>query len=69
MNAMTSVRKEFIASHLRLQMDRLRNILSNIEEENKVNCDYAYESLKKIEGNLRQIRKMCAEHKKEVWYA
>jgi hypothetical protein len=62
MNTITSVRKEFLASRLRLQMDRLGNILGAIEEESKVDCDYVYESLKKIEGNLRQARKMCAGH-------
>jgi len=57
---MSAIRKDFIAGHLRSQLSSLRNILDNIEEENKVDCDYARESLKDIEIKLRQLRKLCA---------
>jgi 5-bromo-4-chloroindolyl phosphate hydrolysis protein len=56
---MSAIRKDFIATHLRSQLNSLRNILDNIEEENKVDCDYARESLKDIEVKLRQLRKLC----------
>jgi len=56
---MSAVRKDFIASYLRFQLNSLRNILDNIEEENKVDCDYARESIKDIEVKLRQLRKLC----------
>jgi hypothetical protein len=59
MNSMSTIRRDFIASHLRSQLNMLNRILSNIEEEDKVACDYAHESLKEIEANLRQIRKLC----------
>jgi hypothetical protein len=62
MNAMSSIRRDFLATHLRSQVSRLNNILDNIEEENKVDCDYTYESLKEIETNLRQIRKLCGNN-------
>jgi hypothetical protein len=62
MNAMSSMRRDFVATHLRSQVSRLNNILDNIEEENKVDCDHAYESLKEIETNLRQIRKLCGNN-------
>jgi hypothetical protein len=45
---------------LRSQVNRLQNILDNIEEENKVDSCYAHESIKEIETNLRQLRKLCA---------
>ena len=60
MQAMSAIRKDFVASHLRSQVNSLKNILDNIEEENKVDCDYACESLREIETKLRQIRKLCA---------
>ena len=60
MDSMTSIRRDFVASNLRLQLNRLRGILDNIEEEEAVDCGYANESLKQIETNLRQIRKLCA---------
>lgn len=58
---MSSIRKDFVASHLRSQINRLRGILSTIEAEDADNM-YAFESLKEIEVNLRQIRKLCVEN-------
>ena len=49
----------FVASHLRSQLTRLQRVLDVIEEKNKVECDFAHESLKEIEANLRNIRKLC----------
>jgi hypothetical protein len=62
MNAMSSIRRDFVATNLRSQLSRLSNVLGTIEEENKVDCDYAYESFKEIELNLRQIRKLCGNN-------
>jgi hypothetical protein len=61
MNSMTSIRRDFVASNLRSQLNRLRGILDNIEEEDAVDYEYASESLKEVETNLRQIRKLCAD--------
>ena len=55
----STIRKDFIASHLRSQIERLRNLLGNIEEDYETN--YTINSLKEIENSLRQIRKVCAE--------
>jgi len=55
---MSAIRKDFIASSLRSQLNRLNRILSTVEEE-QIDCDYAYESLREIESHLRQIRKLC----------
>ena len=57
---MSAIRKDFIASHLRSNLNSLKNVLNNIEEENKVDCDYTRESLRDIETKLRQLRKLCA---------
>jgi len=59
---MSMVRKDFVASHLRSQLNRLQNVLDNIEEENRVECDFATESLKEVETNLRKIRKICVNN-------
>jgi hypothetical protein len=59
MEDMSTIRRDFVASHLRSQLSRLRSILSNIEEEDRVDCFYANESLREIEVGLRQIRKLC----------
>ena len=57
--AMSMDERIFVASHLRSQLTRLQHVLDIIEEKNKVECDFAYESLKEIEAKLRSIRKLC----------
>ena len=59
MLSMSTIRKDFVASHLRAQLFRLRNVLNNVEGEEEIDCGYAYENLKQIEESLRQIRKLC----------
>ncbi|MFA5351017.1 MAG: hypothetical protein WC357_06790 [Candidatus Omnitrophota bacterium] len=62
MNAMSAIRKDFLASNLRSQLGRLSSILNNIEEERLVDGECASDSLKEIELNLRQIRKLCMDN-------
>lgn len=59
--AMSSIRRDFLASHLRTQVDRLRIILNIIENEDGVDCEYTTQSLREIEHNIRQLRKVCDE--------
>jgi hypothetical protein len=59
MQAISAIRKDFIATYLRFQLNSLKNILDDIEEQNKVDCGYTRESLKDIEIKLRQLRKLC----------
>lgn len=56
---MSTLKNDFVASHLRSQINRLNSLLGNIEDENRVDRDYARKSLKEIEIDLRQIRKLC----------
>ncbi len=59
MNTMSPIRKDFLASNLRNQLSRLSRILNNIEEERLLDGVCASDSLKEVELNLRQIRKLC----------
>jgi hypothetical protein len=59
MQAMSPIRRDFVASHLRSQLSRLRNVLESIEEEGQIDSGYADESLRQIEMTLRNIRKSC----------
>ena len=59
MNTMSPIRKDFLASKQRNQLGRLSNILNNIEEERLIDSECASDSLKEVELNLRQIRKLC----------
>ena len=58
---MSSIKRDFIASNLRSQLNRLSSILGNIEQD-LIDCDYTHDSLREIESNLRQIRKLCGEN-------
>ena len=58
MQAMSIIRRDFAANNLRRQLDYLHNIVDNLGKE-KVDGDRAGESLREIENNLRQIRKLC----------
>ncbi len=62
MQTMSTIRREFVANHIRSQINRLRRILVNIEEENHVDRNFAHDSLKEIEAHLRQIRKLCIDN-------
>lgn len=61
MQTMSPIRKDFVISHLRVQFNKMKTVLSNIEDDTRADFDYTNESLKDIEGNLRQIRKLCGE--------
>ncbi len=62
MQLMSMMRKDFVASYLRSQLNRLQDVLNNIEEESKVECDFATDSLREVETSLRKIRKMCVDN-------
>ncbi|TRZ48725.1 hypothetical protein D4Q80_03510 [bacterium] len=62
MKAMSNMRQDFVATHLRSQVSRLNAVLGVIEDQGEIDCDYTHESLKEIEINIRQIRKLCANH-------
>jgi hypothetical protein len=55
---MSSIRRDFVASHLRSQLIRLRNILDNIEKEKQIDCGYTGDSIKEVEAGLRLIRRL-----------
>lgn len=62
MPGMSTIRRDFVASHLRSQITRLQAVLDNIENEERVDCGYTDESLKEIEEGLRKIRKLCTDN-------
>jgi hypothetical protein len=53
-------RKDILASQLRSQVERLKEVLGSVEEENP-DIDYIKTCLKEIEINLRRIRKTCVD--------
>jgi hypothetical protein len=57
MDVMLDMRQDFIVAHLRSQINRLRSVL-DIVEERSFNPEFVSESLKHIENNLKQIRKI-----------
>jgi len=57
--SMSTVRKDFVVSHIRSQLQSLRLLLGAMESGEGVDCGYTNASLKQVELNLRQIRKLC----------
>jgi|GEM_PF-614344 len=53
-------RKDILASQLRSQAERLKEVLASVEEEN-LDVDYIKTCLKELEINLRRIRKTCVD--------
>ncbi len=60
MTGLLSMEKDFLASSLRALIDRLKNVLSAIEEGESIENEFTNNSLKSVEIQLRQIRKFCA---------
>jgi hypothetical protein len=56
-DTMTSLRKDYVASHLRSQVNTLRAVLDAMENSNCIEDDYAGESLKRVEIDIRNLRK------------
>ncbi|MEK6564492.1 MAG: hypothetical protein AABZ27_00980 [Candidatus Omnitrophota bacterium] len=55
-----NMEKDFLASSLRALIDRLKNVLSAIEEGESIENEFTNNSLKSVETQLRQIRRFCA---------
>ncbi len=53
---MTSLDKDFIASHLRSQVNTLQRLLEEIQNVYGFEFDYALESLKRVESSIRRLR-------------
>ena len=54
--------KDLIASNLRSQISSLKTVLEDMEGSEKIEESYAFDSLKRIEKNLRYIRKLYANN-------
>lgn len=62
MQMMSSIRKDFLVSHLLAQIQSLNRVIEEIENTDATDCDYVGESVKKTEESLRQIRKLCLDN-------
>jgi hypothetical protein len=59
---MSNLRKDFVVSNLRSQLSTLQGVLKNIEDSERSEDDYIGESLKRVEKNIRQLRKLCPSY-------
>jgi hypothetical protein len=57
MYTMSSLRKDYVASYLRSQVSTLRAVLEAMENSNMIEDDFANESLKRVEINIKNLRK------------
>ncbi len=58
MRAIVNLRKDFVSSHLRSQIDALKDVLKTMETENSMDDGYIDENLKQVEKNLQRLRKL-----------
>ena len=61
MKRISSVQKDFIASHLRLQLTTLQQLLSAVEASDKIEQQYTLESLRRVESNVRNLRNFLGD--------
>jgi hypothetical protein len=61
MQAVSPIRRDFIASHLRSRLSQLHQLLAFIEESEQADLLYTSDVLKDVENGLRQVRKACVE--------
>jgi hypothetical protein len=59
MKGLSTLRRDYIASHLRYQLATLRSVIDDIENSNRVEESYVDESLKRVAANLSRLRKLC----------
>ncbi len=57
MYTMSSLRKDYVASYLRSQVSILKAVLEAMENSNMIEDDFASESLKRVEINIKNLRK------------
>ena len=55
-----NLEKDFIASSLRALINRLKGVISTIEEGESLENEFTCNNLKSAETQLRQIRRFCA---------
>jgi hypothetical protein len=53
--SISSLKKDFIASHLRSQLTTLQQVLDDIQSSGS-EFDYTLESLKRVESSIRKLR-------------
>ena len=62
LNTISSMKRDFLASHLRSQIFTLQSVLKVIENDEEVNEMGTNEDLRKVEGVLRNLRKLNANN-------
>lgn len=63
MFAVSSQRKDMVASHLRFQIRTLQDVLKDIESGESIDEAYAMGTVKYVEKNLSQLRKLCVKYR------
>lgn len=58
MGGVTCLRKDYLASNLRYQSAVLRSVLEDIERDVDADQSFIDESLKRVEMNLRTLRRI-----------
>ena len=62
MQTVMKSREDFVGSHLRSQIEALKDVLGTMETEDSIDDGYLDEKLKRVEKNLHQLRKLSRTH-------
>ncbi|MFH1791290.1 MAG: hypothetical protein ABH885_04835 [Candidatus Omnitrophota bacterium] len=55
---MSSLQMDFVAGHVRYQIDRLQAILKNLESDPRIRDEYVRQNLHQVESNIKKLRIM-----------
>jgi hypothetical protein len=58
---MSRLHEDFVASHIRSQIVKLRNLVNNLEHESGFENGYLSKNLRDVELSLRQLRKIVED--------
>jgi len=58
---MPNASRDMIASHLRLHVNRLNVLLTNMEEHHDIDCSFLCDSLEDIESDIHQLRRVLGK--------
>ena len=56
---LSRLHQNYLAGFLRLQLTELQNVLRNVENSERYDDDYVFESMRRIEHSMRRFRKAC----------
>ncbi|MBF0503996.1 MAG: hypothetical protein HQL14_02720 [Candidatus Omnitrophica bacterium] len=58
---MSNTDRDLVMSHLRLHVNRLNTLLTNMEEQQDIDSDFLCDSLKDVESDIHHLRRILGK--------